>query len=123
MSRPMLVHPRIVGPVALWAVLLGLLPRVAEAAPIPPTGAAHTDARTLETRLVAARLVALGVSPDEATARLAAMSDEERHALATRLDEIRTGGSPAGALAVAIIVGLLVVLVLELLGRRVISRP
>ncbi len=125
MPRRTLVHPRLVLPVLVWAGALGLLPHLADAAPLPP--AAHTggraDARVLETRLVAAHLVALGVSPAEAAARLAAMSDEERRELATRVGELDAGGSAAAALAVAIIVGLLVVLVLELLGRRVISRP
>ena len=127
MWRRTLLAPTRVAPVLAWAVLLGLLPRIAEGAPIPPAGPAPAavDARALELRLVAARLEALGVSPDQAAARLARLSDEERRLLAARLDELDAGGSApaAAALAIAIIVGLLVVLILELMGRRVISRP
>ncbi len=125
MVRRLLIRLRVVLPVLLWAVVLGLLPHVVEAAPLPPATAApaETDGAALETRLVLAHLVALGVNPEEASARVAALSDAERHALAERLDEVDAGGSAAAALAVAIIVGLLVVLILELMGRRVISRP
>ncbi len=123
MLRRLLVRPGIVLPVLAWAIALAALPRPGEAAPLPPAGAGPADPTALELRLVTARLVELGVSPEEAAARLAALSEEERHALAQRLDEIGAGGSPAAAIAIAIIVGLLVVLILELMGRRVISRP
>jgi hypothetical protein len=119
------VDRRLVLGVAVWAAVLGVVPAVGEAAPLAPRATHETpiDASALERRLVTARLVALGVSRAEVTARLATLSDDEQRQLATRLDEAAAGGSPAAALAVAIVVGLLVVLVLELLGRRVISRP
>jgi len=125
MMRRLLVRPRIVLPILLWAVVLGFLPSAAETAPLPPatTASPQADPAGLETRLVLAHLVALGVSPEEARARVAALSDAERHALAERLDEIGAGGSAAAVLAVIIVVALLVVLTLELMGRRVISRP
>ena len=125
MARRLLVRPRIVLPILAWALVLGTLPHLAGAAPLPPATAspAAPDPAALEARLVTARLVTLGLSAEEATARLEALSDAERHALAQRLDDLDAGGSPAAALAVAIIVGLLVVLILELMGRRVISRP
>jgi hypothetical protein len=125
MCRRALVHPGVVVPVLAWALLLGFLPRGADAAPLPPadTAAATGDVAWLEGRLVVAHLVALGVSSAEATARVAALNPEERAELARRLDELRAGGNTATALAVAIVIGLLVVLILELMGRRVISRP
>jgi hypothetical protein len=121
----LLVRPRIVLLVLLWALVLGFLPCPAGAAPLPPaaTASAEVDPAALETRLVLAHLVALGVSPEEASARVAALSDAERHALAERLDELGAGGSAAAVLAVVIVLALLVVLTLELMGRRVISRP
>jgi hypothetical protein len=123
--RRLLVRPRLVLVWLAWALVLGLLPGPAVAAPLPPATAASAEADTaaLESRLVLAHLMALGVSPEEARARLSALSDAERHALAERLDEIGVGGSPAAILAVIIVVALLVVLTLELMGRRVISRP
>jgi hypothetical protein len=124
MLRHLLVKPRVVLPVLAWALALGLLPHVAEAAPLPPALAAPAeDPAALEARLIVTHLAALGVSPEDARARLAVLSDAERHALAQRLDEVEAGGSAAAAIAVAIVVGLLVVLILELMGRRVISRP
>lgn len=124
MRRRTLVHPRVVAPVLVWAVLLGLLPHLADGAPLPPapvSGAA--DVGLLHARLATAHLVALGVSPDEAAARVAALTEDERAELMRRVDEVAAGGNAATALAVAIIVGLLVVLILELMGRRVVSRP
>ena len=119
-----LLRPGIVVPVLAWAVLLGLLPNVTGAAPLPPTGPSDgATVASLEARSVTARLVALGVSPDEAAARVAGLTDAEREELARRVEEIGAGGSVATVLAIAIILGLLVVLVLELMGRRVISRP
>lgn len=124
MLRRLLARPRVVLPVLAWALLLGLLPHVTEGAPLPPAAAAAGDGpSTLETRLLLVHLAALGVSPEEAQARLAALSAAERRELAQRLEELEPGGSAAAAVAVAIIVGLLVVLILELMGRRVISRP
>ena len=63
------------------------------------------------------------MSPEDARALLARSSDDERRALAQRLDEVGAGGSVAAVLAIGIIVGLVAVLVLELIGRRVVSRP
>jgi|RhiMetdeSRZDD1v2_1073273.scaffolds.fasta_scaffold569453_2 hypothetical protein len=125
MSLRPLLRPRLVIPVLAWALVLGLLPQPAGAAPLPPAAAsaAAADLGALETRLVTARLVALGVSPEDAAARIAALTAAERHELAQRLDELEPGGSAAAALAIVIVVGLLVVLILELMGRRVISRP
>lgn len=125
MRRRPLMHPGVVVPVLAWALLLGALPRVVDAAPLPPAAVAGApdDVARLEGRLVVAHLVALGVSPADATARVAALTPEEREELARRLDEVGAGGNTATALAVAIIIGLLVVLILELMGRRVISRP
>src|SRR5262249_39074139 len=125
MLRRRLVRPRVVVLVLSWAIALGCLPHVVEPAPLPPATAASAEAdqAALETRLVLAQLEALGVDRAEAQARVAALSDAERHALAMRLDELGAGGSAAAVLAVAIVVGLLVVLILELMGRRVISRP
>lgn len=125
MSRRTVVHPAVVGPILAWALVLGLAPPGADGAPLPPTAVrqAVEDPGLYEARLIAAHLAALGVGSAEVAARLAALSDAEREALATRVDELGAGGSAAGVVAVAIIVVLLVILTLELMGRRVVSRP
>jgi hypothetical protein len=122
MTGRLLRRPRLVLPMLVWSVVLALVPRGGEPAPLPPAAEA-ADPADLEARLVVAHLVALGVSPEDARTSLARLTDDERRALAQRLDEVGAGGSVAAVLAIGIVVGLAVVLVLELIGRRVISRP
>lgn len=77
-----------------------------------------------EERIIRGRLRELGASPADAEAVIARLSPAERAEVASRASELAAGGSVAAPiLAVAIIVGLLVILVLELIGRRVVSRP
>lgn len=130
MMRDRLLRPRwLVYLVVAWGLALAAVPRLAEAAPLPPAGedgrGAPPDAvrELLERRLVLDRLQALGVSPAEAAAALERLTPAERAELATRADELAAGGNGVEFLAFAIIVGLLVILILELMGRRVISRP
>lgn len=127
MSRARWLPRPLVVAVLAWAILLGLVPALTDAAPIPsglPTPAdADRVVRLLEEKAVAARLAALGLGADEVRAKLEALGEEERHQLAARLAEIEAGGSAAGAIALVIIFALLVIIVLELMGRRVISRP
>jgi hypothetical protein len=123
LRRPWIVHV-----VVAWGVVLGATPHTT-AAPLPPSpagtevGDLEVARLRLEARLVGARLVALGVSPADAAVALARLTPAERSELAGRLHEIEAGGDAASFLALAIIVALVVILVLELLGRRVISRP
>jgi uncharacterized protein DUF6627 len=116
--------------VVVWSVAMASAPRLGDAAPLPPTRSpgAFDDlgvGRTLlERRLVQARLAALGVSEAEATELWEHLTPVERAELAARADELRAGGDPVAAgVAIAIIVAMFVILVLELIGRRVISRP
>jgi len=77
-----------------------------------------------EERVLRQRLRELGVSAGDTDAVLARLTPDERSELATRAPELAAGGNAAApVLAVAIIIGLLVILVLELMGRRVVSRP
>ena len=106
------------------------VPRLGDAAPLPPARGADTAGdlgatRTLlERRLVQAQLSALGVSEAEATELWERLTPAERAELADRVDELRAGGDPiAAGVAIAIIVAMFVILVLELIGRRIISRP
>lgn len=109
-----------------WSIALALVPSSPEAAPIflndnrlvPST----SEVQRLEERVLMERLRQIGLSSDEITARLETLSPQERHELAGRLETLGAGGDVAGAIAVVLVVFLLVVLVLELMGRRVISR-
>lgn len=127
MSRARQLPRSLVLGVLAWAVFLGLVPSLSDAAPIPSPSPAAGDAdrlvRVLEEKAVGAQLAALGLTAEEVAAKLRALTEEERHELASRLAEAGVGGNAAGAIAAVIIVALLIILILELMGRRVVSRP
>jgi hypothetical protein len=119
----------LVWPAVLWGVATIATPRLGETAPLPPARAAGLAdgaalAAPLAHPIVQARLEALGVSPDDAAALWGRLTPAERTELAARAEELGAGGDPVAAgVAIAIIVAMVVILALELIGRRVISRP
>ena len=130
MIRERLLRSRwLVWPAVFWGVATIAAPRLGETAPLPPARAADpvvgsAVAAPLAHPIVQARLAALGVSPDDAAALWARLTPAERTELAARADELHAGGDPlAAGVAIAIIVAMVVILALELIGRRVISRP
>ncbi|MBI4011513.1 MAG: PA2779 family protein [Candidatus Rokubacteria bacterium] len=113
--------------VIVWGIYVATAPHLAAAAPVPPgrveTGRSLESAQVLlEQKIIRERLVALGVSPAEAASTLARLSPEERNELAERVQEIEGGGNGFALIGLAVIVAALVVLILELMGRHVISR-
>jgi len=79
--------------------------------------------RALEHKLVAQKLRDYGVQPDEVKARLASMSDQDLHTLASASKGLPTGSDGAlGALIAVLVVILLVIIILKLLNKRVIVR-
>jgi hypothetical protein len=128
MTRDRLLRPRwLVWLVVVWGVAMATLPRLGEALPLPPArvaGDAEAARPPLEHRLVQARLAALGLSAADAAELWERLTPPERIELAARVDELGTGGDPVAAgVAIAIIVAMVVILALELIGRRIISRP
>ena len=116
--------------VVAWSLVLAAAPRLGEGAPLPPArdggpaGNLELARPLLERRVVLAELVALGVSEAEAAELWERLTPAERSELAARTDELRAGGDPVAAgVAIAIVVAMVVILALELIGRRVISRP
>ncbi|MFW6093963.1 MAG: PA2779 family protein [Pseudomonadota bacterium] len=76
---------------------------------------AETEARVnavLMREDVQAQLEALGVAPEQATDRVASLTDSELAALDAKLDELPAGGSVLGVLGAVLVV----LIVLELLG-------
>jgi hypothetical protein len=71
----------------------------------------------LENKLVSQRLRDLGFTPEEATARMSAMSDDQIHSLAQKLDQAKVGGEVGVVIAVLVIV-VLVLLIVRLAGGR-----
>jgi hypothetical protein len=70
----------------------------------------------LERQDVRQQMVALGIDPDEALARVASLSDEEVHQISGHLDNLPAGQSAFGAVLGAMLIIFLVLLVTDLLG-------
>jgi hypothetical protein len=71
----------------------------------------------LENRLVTQRLRDLGYTSDEVIARMSAMSDNQVHAFAMKLDQAKVGGELGIIIAVLVII-VLVLLIIRLTGHR-----
>lgn len=78
--------------------------------------------RALEHRVVAQKLADYGITPKEAELRVASLSDDELHELATATRGLPTGGDGVGTLIGVLIVVLLVIIILKLLNKEIIVR-
>ena len=122
------------GKLRLWSALFALLailaidarPALAGLAPSRTTGSttigSERDAdmvlaqRALEHKIVAQKLRDYGVQPEDVKLRLAGMSDEDLHKLASAAKGLPSGGDATGAL-----IGILIV-ILKLLNHDVVVR-
>ncbi len=79
--------------------------------------------KTLESTVLKQRLMDYGLSSVEVMARINKLSDEQIHQFASRLDSLQAGAHDGvDALVVLLLVTLIVVLILEVTGHRVIVR-
>lgn len=78
--------------------------------------------RALEHKMVAQKLRDYGVSPAEAQMKLASMSDQDLHRLASASKGLPSGGDGTGALIGVLVVVILVIVVLKLMNREVVVR-
>lgn len=130
MCRDRFIRPRwLAFPLIMWGLLVCMMPNPALGAPLPSQSADGWSAadlaelrQAMEVRVVKERLGHLWLSPTEAEAKLASLAPEEIHQLAGRVQEIQAGGDGAELLAVVLLAILLFILIMELLGRRIISR-
>jgi len=77
--------------------------------------------RFLESEVVAKRLQALGFTADEVAARLDSLSDEDLSMFAQQADQLRVAGdSGLGMIISLLVIAVLVVLLLQLTGHRVV---
>jgi hypothetical protein len=76
--------------------------------------------RALEHKVVAQKLRDYGVTPDDAQARLASMSDQDLHSLASATKGLPSGGDGTGAIIGVLVVVILVIVVLRLMHRDVV---
>lgn len=79
--------------------------------------------RALESKIVAQKLRDYGVTAEDAQLRLASMSDQDLHTLATASKGLPSGADgTTGALIGILVVVILVIVVLRLMNREVVVR-
>lgn len=76
--------------------------------------------RFLESKIVSERLKALGYDQDEIKQKLSQLSNEELHQFASSVEQLRTAGDGLGVVVTLLVIAILVVLLLQLTGHRVI---
>ena len=76
--------------------------------------------RLLESKAISQRLSDLGFSQGEVSSRLNRLSDEQIHYFASHLESIQTGGDGLGVIIALLVIAILVVVLLEVTGHRVI---
>jgi len=77
--------------------------------------------KVLEMKMVRERLEKFGFTQDDVQKRLNNLSDQQMHKLALQIDDLKVGKDDAvGLLIVLLVIAILVVLLLQLTGRRVI---
>lgn len=74
----------------------------------------------LDKKIVQQRLADLGLSPSEIEARLGQLSDVQMRQLADQVDSIMAGGDGLGVIVFLLVIAILVVILLQLTGHKVI---
>ena len=116
-----------------WLFTLEAAPALAGLAPSRVTGTtaigSARDAdliavqRALEHKVVAQKLRDYGVSATEAQLRLASMSDQDLHVLASYSKGLPSGGDdPLGTIISLLVIFILILVILKLMNREVIVR-
>jgi hypothetical protein len=78
--------------------------------------------RALENKVVAQKLRDYGVNPADARIRLASMSDQDLHTLASASKGLPSGGDGTGAIIGVLLIVLLVILILKLMNKEVVVK-
>jgi hypothetical protein len=86
-----------------------------------PTDLARVQA-TLESSVVKQRLLDYGLTPEEVTKRLGALSNEQMHQFAAHLDAVQAGGDVLSDVIVILLIVVIVIAILELTGHHVVVR-
>ena len=114
-----------------WMGLLGALRGVAEAGVIAShfegDGSRAEDLAKvqsfLESKVVVQKLIDYGVSPEEARAKVEAMSSRELHRLASLTERVAAGADDAiGVIIAILIIVILIIVILKLSNKEVIIR-
>lgn len=75
--------------------------------------------RALESKIVQDKLAELGLTKDEATAKLDKLSDAELHQFAMNADNLDSGGDGIGFIIGLLIIAILIVLLLQLTDHKI----
>jgi len=78
--------------------------------------------RALENKIVAQKLRDYGVATEDARLKLASMSDQDLHTLASATKGLPSGGDATGAIIGVLIVVILVIVILKLMNREVVVK-
>ena len=114
-----------------WMGVLGALRGVAEAGVIASSvsgeGSRAEDLSKvqsfLENKVVVQKLIDYGVSPEEAKAKVEAMSSRELHRLASLTERVAAGADDAlGVIIALLIIVILVIVILKLSHKEVVIR-
>jgi len=81
-----------------------------------------TIQKALETTVIKQRLEDYGLSSKETLARINSLSDQQIHQFATNLDSLQAGADAIDAVIFLLLVAIIVVVVLEATGHRVIVK-
>jgi hypothetical protein len=114
-----------------WMGVLGALRGTAEAGVIASSAAGGGDRAEdlakvrsfLENRVVIQKLIDYGVSPEEAKAKVEAMSTQELHRLASLTERAAAGADDALGILIGIaILIILIIVILKLMNKEVVVR-
>ncbi|MCX7794402.1 MAG: PA2779 family protein [Thermodesulfovibrionales bacterium] len=109
--------------------IIGIAPRV-EAAFVPSEVMKLTSTdraqdlekiqTVLEHKIVKQRLQDLGFTEEEIMSRLSQLSDQEIHNLAMQIDQLKVGKDALGVIIALLIIAILIVVLLQLMGHKVV---
>ena len=110
--------------------IIGIAPKVeAGFAPSEAIALAQVDRavdmdkiqRILETKMIKDRLEKFGFTQEEINNRLSQLSDQQIHQLALQVDNLKVGrGDAFGVIIALLVIAILVVILLQLTGHRVV---
>jgi hypothetical protein len=72
--------------------------------------------------MIKQRLADYGLTSDEVVSRLNTLSDEQIHQFAGDLDSLQAGGDSVGALIFLLLVAIIVVVILQASGHKIIVK-
>jgi len=114
-------------------LLTGLFPEDVRAMVAPPLQATtnsiaepHRTAdlqkiqTVLESKIVRQRLEDFGLTPEEINTRLAKLSDDQLHQLATKVDALIPAGDGLGIVIALLVIAILAIILIYLLNHRII---